>query len=363
MGVYRRGKIWYIRYKAPNGRIIRESTAQESKTLAQSILQKRKTTVAEGKFLDKQERPEITFPELCEWYWEHHGQRRSWNGIWGMLKRFKAFFGPVPLVAITPERISEYRAERIARDGIKPITANRDLQLLKSMFNLIINYKRWRRVLENPVVYVKLAREDQLRVRFLEPEDIQRLLAACDDHLRPIVLTALHTGMRRGEILGLKWADVDLRRRTLFVRQTKTGEGRHLPISEELLGMLSARPSRFKGGYVFASFLPRRNNGTSGEKNDPFVDIKNSFRTALERAGIHDFRFHDLRHTFASQLVMNGADLTVVRDLLGHKSMTMTLRYATWHPARNTRRLPSLTGLLRSKIHPQVTHLVTQSVF
>ena len=118
----------------------------------------------------------MTFPELCEWYWDHHGQHKRWNGIQGSLKRFAAFFGPIPLVAITPELISEYVAVRIARDRIKPITATHDLQLLKSMFNLIINYKRWRRVLENPVVYVKLAREDQTRVRFLEPEDIHRLL-------------------------------------------------------------------------------------------------------------------------------------------------------------------------------------------
>jgi integrase len=329
MGAYRRGKIWYIRFKGPDGRMIRQSTGQESKRLAEDILKKQKIELAEDKFLDKQERPSMTFPELCEWYWEHHGRHLKWNGLRGLLNRLKGFFKDRLITAITPELVCEYIALRRSRDRISTTTANRDLQLLKSMFNLIINYKRWRKVLENPVGYLKLFKENHGRVRFLEQDEIQRLLEACDEHLRPVVICALYTGMRKSKIFNLKWRDVDLRRKTIFLLRTKNGESRHLPISGELEKVLLSLPSRFEGGYVFPSYLPRRNEDLkSGEVNEPFTDVKNSFHKALKKAGIEDFRFHDLRHTFASHLVMSGADLNVVRELLGHKSLQMTLRYA-----------------------------------
>ena len=329
MGVYRRDKIWYIRFKGPDGRMLRQSTGQESKRLAEDILKKQKIELAEGKFLDKQERPTMTFSELCEWYWEHHGRHLKWSGIRGLLNRLKGFFKDRLITAITPELISEYIALRRSRDRIATSTANKDLQLLKSMFNLILNYKRWRKVLENSVCYVKLFKENHGRVRYLEQDEIQRLLKACDKHLKPVVICALYTGMRRGEVFNLKWRDVDLARRSIFLRHTKNGESRHLPISDELEKVLVSLPSRFEGGYVFPSYRPRFNEDLkSGEVNEPFTDVKNSFHKALKKAGIEDFRFHDLRHTFASHLVMSGADLNVVRELLGHKSLQMTLRYA-----------------------------------
>ena len=277
----------------------------------------------------------MTFSELCEWYWEYHGRNLKWNGLRGLLNRLKGFFKDRPITAVTPELISEYIALRRSRDRVSTSTANRDLQLLKSMFNLIINYKRWRRVLENPVCYVKLFKETHGRVRYLELDEIKRLFKTCGKYLRPIVICAIYTGMRRSEIFNLKWRDVDLRVRTLFVRRTKIGGSRYLPISDELEKMFSSLPSHFKGGYVFPSYLPRRNEDLkSGEVNEPFTDVKNSFQEALKRAKIKNFRFHDLRHTFASQLVMSGADLNVVRELLGHKSLQMTLRYAHLAPRK-----------------------------
>ena len=139
--------------------------------------------------------------------------------------------------------------------------------------------------------------------------------------------------MRRGEILKLKWRDVDLSQRVIFVREAKSGISRYLPISDELLEDLGSQHSRSGSGYVFPSHLPRRNPAhRSGEPNEPYTDIKNAFRQALKKAGIDEFRFHDLRHTFASYLVMNGADLNVVRELLGHRTLAMTLRYAHLAP-------------------------------
>jgi integrase len=209
-------------------------------------------------------------------------------------------------------------------------TANRDLQELKTMFNKIITDKRWRTVLENPVCYVKLSKERNERVRYLEPIQITALLAKAPPHLKPILVTALHTGMRRGELLRLRWEDVNFRENLLHVNESKNGEGHYLPVSDELRHILLELPSRFEGGLVFPSTMPKRKN-RDGEQH-PYRDVKNSFRTALDDAEITDFRFHDLRHTFASTLVMHGADLNTVRELLGHKSIKMTLRYAHLSP-------------------------------
>ena len=139
--------------------------------------------------------------------------------------------------------------------------------------------------------------------------------------------------MRRGEILNLQWTDIDFKNDNVHVRESKNGEGRYVPMSSELRLTLQSSSSRFGGGYVFPSYLPRRNrNGAEVVGQHPYTDLKNGFSSALKRTGISDFRFHDLRHTFASRLVMEGADLNTVRELLGHKSIKMTFRYAHLSP-------------------------------
>ncbi len=332
MGVYTRkgGKIWYIRFKDPSGKIVRESTEQESKKTAQGILRKRRTEIAEGKYLDRQERPEMTFKELAEWFWEHHGQYKKANGYKAILDRFTKYFGSRPIQTITPELINEFRQGRL--EDVSERTVNRDVQILKCMFNRIIEFKRWGKVIDNPVRYIKLTKERNERIRYLEPKQIEALLNKASDRLKPILVTALHTGMRRGEILSLRWEHVNLKTGTLYVAESKSGEGRHIPISSKLKGTFQELPSRFRKGYVFPSYLPSRRAGAETDSQRPYTDLKTGFSKALTAAKISDFRFHDLRHTFASQLVMNGADLNTVRELLGHKSLKMTLRYAHLSP-------------------------------
>ena len=123
------------------------------------------------------------------------------------------------------------------------------------------------------------------------------------------------------EIFGLKWENVDLVRDIIYVLDTKNGEKREIPINRKLKEVLSAIERNPKGQYVFS-----KANGMS------YKDTRNGFTTAMKACGIENFRFHDLRHTFASHLVMAGVDLNTVRELLGHKSLTMTLRYAHLSP-------------------------------
>ena len=123
--------------------------------------------------------------------------------------------------------------------------------------------------------------------------------------------------MRKGEIFNLKWHDIDWNNGLIHLLRTKNNEKREIPFNETVRGILIRIKRNPESPYVFSSF-----------KGKPFVDIKKSFHTALTKAGINDFRFHELRHTFASQLVMSGVDLLTVKELLGHKNIEMTLRYS-----------------------------------
>jgi integrase len=147
------------------------------------------------------------------------------------------------------------------------------------------------------------------------------------DHLTPLVLLAMNTGLRRGELLQLHWRDVDLQRRILTVRGegAKTGQTRHVPLNTEAVQVLTAwKPMLCESTWcVFVG----------ADSSTPIVVIKKAWGTVLKAAKITAFRFHDLRHTFASKLVMAGVDLNTVRELLGHKSIAMTLRYAHLAPA------------------------------
>jgi integrase len=135
-------------------------------------------------------------------------------------------------------------------------------------------------------------------------------------------MAALHTGMRKGEILSLVWDNVDLKHGFILLDKTKNGDRREIPINQTLKSVLQGLVRRLDVPYVFFDEA----------KGRPYKDLKRSFSRACKLAGIKDFRFHDLRHTFASQLVMRGVDITTVSRLLGHKSLTMTLRYSHLSP-------------------------------
>ena len=161
------------------------------------------------------------------------------------------------------------------------------------------------------------------RTRFLSHDEYRRLLAAAGPHLRPIIETAVATGMRLEELLSLKWEHVDLERREVRLVVTKSKQPRVIPLSDRAVAIIAAAARSAQASpYVFT-------NPASGSR---FKTVKRAFRTACRRAGVQDMRFHDLRHTFATRLVQSGVDLYVVKELLGHKTITMTMRYAHHYP-------------------------------
>ncbi len=169
-------------------------------------------------------------------------------------------------------------------------------------------------------------------------------MSADSRHLKPIIILAVNTGMRRGEIFNLKWSYVDLKKRFIEVIKSKNGEKRVIPINKTLLEVLHRLPRRIDSPYVFP-----------GKKGKKRTDCKKSFRTAMRKAEIEDFCFHDLRHTFASHLVMAGVPLLTVAELLGHKSIEMTKRYSHLSPNHKAAAVRVLDALCDEKQEIQST--------
>jgi integrase len=164
--------------------------------------------------------------------------------------------------------------------------------------------------------------ENSYRLRYLMPEEVDVLLEKCPPHLAPMVKLALNTGLRRGELLSLQWDQV-VNGFIYLWDKTKTATPRQIPLNEAALEVLEKqrRLNHLKSPYVFCD-----------KHGKPWKDNKEGFANACRRAGIFNFRFHDLRHTFASHLAMNGESLRTIAELLGHKTFQMVMRYAHLSP-------------------------------
>ena len=321
-GLYRRrgSPYWWIRYADRNGRVHRRSTDTSSKKLAREILAKQRVLVAENRHLDVKKVPNTTFFELCDQYWELDGKHKRMKGLKNMIDIWKKGIGDVPLKELTQQELERFLNKRMERKKHSPSTRNRHLAHLSSMFN---KGKEWGLATENPASRINPLREVGARMRFLVEGEITRLLKAASKKLRSLLITALHTGMRKGEIVNLKWPDVDFKNKIITVQESKSGKKRMIPMDETLYEALRVLPSRFKRGYIFPSPV---------KPDKPWYDFRKRFESAKQKAGIDDFRFHDLRHTFASHLAMNGVDIKTVQELLGHASLTMTMKYAHLAP-------------------------------
>jgi integrase len=235
------------------------------------------------------------------------------------------------------------------RDVIKGLRSdaavNREMSCLHHLFTKAFE---WEMVEQSPFDRGKSLRlkENNKRLRFLTEDEIPTLLDACPEYLRRIVICAINTGMRRGEILSLKWDQV--RNGFIYLSKTKTNEPRQIPINDdlELLFKEIRKDQHLTSKHVFT------NTGKQVRA------IERSFRGSLKRAGIQDFRFHDLRHTFASLVLMKGGSLKDVQELLGHKTMTMTLRYGHLtqeHKRKAVNLLNGLTSDVDATCHKTVT--------
>lgn len=260
------------------------------------------------------------------------------------------------LRSIVAYDIERFKTRRL-KAGIKPATVNRDLDRIRKVYSCAVE---WGFLSEHPLRKVKRIKVDNERVRYLTAEEEDRLRKALSDreverrkhresgigwsrqrggegrpmwpdfgftdHMMPMVLVSLNSGMRRGELFGLEWRSVNLTGRLVTVEagNAKSGKTRHLPLNDEALDVLKRLKKQHGGkGLVFPS-------PTGGR----FDNINKAWEGLVEAANLPNFNFHDLRHDFASKLVMAGVDLNTVRELLGHADIKMTLRYAHLAPGK-----------------------------
>jgi len=322
MGLVKRGSMWWMSFMF-NGQQIRRSTGTGDKRLAEAVLSKVKVQIIEGRFFEKQEPQERTLAELLDRYASEHAARRAnHRRELTSIQNLTGFFGNPRLDHITPKLIVAYKNKRYT-DGVKPATINRELATLKKAFNLA--RREWEWCTENPVCRVSMERENNTRGRWLTMEEEQRLLQTISPRLRDLIIFALNTGMRMGEILALTWAGVDLFRRTVTVFRSKNGERRTIPINSIVLDVLT-RKYAARSRMTELVFHSQADTALDGS------NIRHGLNAALRVAKIQDFHFHDLRHTFATRIVQAGVDLYKVQRLLGHKSPMMTQRYAHHYP-------------------------------
>ena len=330
---------WRVRWTDATGR--RRSETHETETQAEAALRRHQFVASEiraGRW-----RPELVphdFRALAQrWMEDRASQKRSARCDESMIRaHLMGAFGDLQLIQITGPRVSELSRQM----NRSPKTVRNVLTLLGSMLRYAIELGWLDRL---PVIRkprVPIASQD---FRYLQNQDeIRRFLVAARDEGEPVFAlyaTALYTGMRAGELAGLRWEDVDLERRLILVRSsydgpTKNGESRYVPILDPLLPVLRPWRLRQEGPLVFTN----RNGQMLGRSGRVFQEVLHRVLEAAdfprsERRGRlrHHITFHDLRHTFASQWMMHGGDLFKLQKILGHKSVQMTLRYAHLDPA------------------------------
>ncbi len=330
MGTLRqRGGRWHAQIRLRG--FLPQTASFQRKTDAKTWISDTESALRAGRHFPAAESRRRTLAELAERYLETVQRRRphAYAKERTTLEWWKAKLGRYALANITPAMIAEKRdellAENIGTDKAPqrrgPATANRYLALLSKAFSLAVSEWRWLK--DHPMRGGQVSRETppQGRVRFLSDDERKRLLAACRasgvPDLELVVLLALTTGMRRGELRALRWADLDLQRRVAVLEKTKNRERRAVPLMPEMVELLKDRVRRIDTDLVF----PQRGSARP-------IDFDKPFAQAVKVAKIEDFRFHDLRHTAASYLAMSGATTPEIAAVLGHKTLAMMKRYS-----------------------------------
>src|SRR6266550_3589293 len=328
--IYKRGNSWCVGFVV-NGRRVRE-TVGPNKRIAERVLSLRMTQVLENRYFPpNRQLGRMPFKDFAQMYLEREGPllksiRTERNRVLAWAREF----GSRPLGQIARTEIEAWRRERMSK--CRPATINRDLSRLRRMFSLAVE---WELLEESPMAGIRFLRENNARTRYLSLEECQRLIASCiAPHIRALVSVALHSGMRLGEILNLCWHDLDFASSFILVRDSKNGESRHVPMDAILSALFRAYPHRPGTDLVLSS-----------SRGGRIVDVRTGFLNSCKRAGSTDLHFHDLRHTFASQFVMAGGDLYILKEILGHKSITMSQRYAHLSPTYKIKAIDRMNTL------------------
>ncbi|MCI0485012.1 MAG: site-specific integrase [Blastocatellia bacterium] len=359
MSVYKRktsdGKNrWYFDVKIKGVRYRGVIPEARTKFQAQEAERRIRDEIFNGKFGKSQSKKtlaQFARETYLPWSREH---KRSWRNDFSRIKPILAYFGKKKMSEISPfevERFKTIRSKSEVREGVQRSKAavNRELALLSRLFTLAISK---REISFNPVSEVKFLKGEVRRTRYLLPEEEERLMAEFTGkraHLRLIVAVALNTGMRKSEILKLKRSDLDFIRGEILVTETKNGEDRIVPMNERLRGELLSHLANHSSEYVFV-------NPKTGR---PRVALQHAFESARDKAGLVDFRFHDLRHTAATRMNEAGIDPYTIAAILGHKQIEMTASYTHATEAAKRRAVEAL-GTINVEVGTQIGHMESE---
>ena len=323
---FRTGDKWCVYVIFPNGRRYRRVIG--TKKHADQIQKKLESEIVEGKW-QLREREDVPFSALVLEYLDYAEASKAKSTyrcdrcrIEGHLLRY---LGDTPLTQITPQMVDTYKGIRV-KEGAAAKSINHELSNLSHMLKKSVE---WRYIDRNVVCSVEKLKVVRNPARYLSQDEIRKLLTAARGfYIYPLLVTAIHTGMRKSELFNLKWDDVDFQQRTVTVQSksdwhTKNYKARTIQMTPFLYEVLKEHKERQTSwsDYIFTYKGQRiRDN------------IKKSLRTVVTRAGLEHMTLHSLRHTFASQLVMSGVSLRDVQELMGHQNFETTLRYAHLSP-------------------------------
>lgn len=344
---YKVGDSWVVDFTF-RGERYRESLGPVSRTVAKEKAASKKTKAADGELKVNGKRwiggqwiveadskvEDLLFEKACEkyleWYKANRGAYTYKKYAEPASKALKASFDGKRLSQISPFLIEAHKLNRKRepdtehpdRKPVTDTTVNHDLTFLRHLFNKCIE---WKFAVTNPMGNVELFKLDNGRTRYLSQEEAETLLGACAPDLRLVVLMAMHTGFRQSELKSLCWTNIDLANGSATVEScySKNGDARTVPLTDDLAKGLARLKDERK---------PKPEDVVFTYEGKPWATWRRSFRTALKNAGIKNFRFHDLRHSFGSWLAMNNVPDKGRMQLMGHKDPKMTARYTHLSP-------------------------------
>lgn len=311
-GVYRRGdsRYWWINATLPNGQRIRQSAGTETREDAEALLAKLKLDAYRGHHFGI--KPERSWQEAVVRYLDLKRGLRSHKDLQRICRYLDPYLGKVTLSQINGDMIWRV-IQGESKKGNKPATVNRYLATIRSVLRMARDEWQWL----DTIPKIRMLPGEVERDRWLTRADADRLISHCAPHLAALVRYALATGCRAAEITGLEWERVDLARNTAWLNLTKNGTPRGVPLNVDAVQVLREQIGKHPRYCFTYEGQPLR------------ADVTNTaWHSALKRAGIKDFRFHDLRHTWASWHRQAGTSCDELKDLGGWKSRQMVDRYA-----------------------------------
>lgn len=377
MSIFRRGEIWYASYSLPGGKRIKESLGTEDKRQAQELHDKRKAELWRVDRLG--DFPDVTFEEACLRWLEEKADKKSLDTDKGRIGFWLEHFEGMKIKDITEAKIYaavsrmqnrkakeiwQHRVDAAARKGkdapafeAKPVTTSTKAKHLALMKAILRAAERdWKWLEKAPVIKIPSVRNK--RVRWLEHEEAKRLIDECPEPLKSVVKFALATGLRRSNIINLEWQQIDMQRRVAWVNPEDSKSNRAIGVALNDTACKVLRDqigNHHKWVFVHTRAWHRPDSSLTPAIRKMRVDDNRAWNSACKRAGIEDFRFHDLRHTWASWLIQSGVPLSVLQEMGGWESIEMVRRYAHLAPNHLTEHAKQIDSIFEEDV-PNMSH-------